>query len=61
MKYKLAFVNDCKNSRHTFLYKDEVKFLMFGHDMIDLYHEKIAPVDNNRWTPGEIFAALEKE
>ena len=61
MKYKLAFVNDCKNVQHTFLYKDEVKALMFGHDMIDLYHEKIEPIKNNRWTPGEIFEALEKE
>ena len=61
MKYKLAFVKECKEYRHDFWYKDELKELMFRHGMAELYHSKIATVRNNRWNPSEIFEALERE
>ena len=61
MKYKLAFVKECKEYQHCFWYKDELKELMFRHGMAELYHSKIAPIYNNRWTPEEIFEALERE
>lgn len=60
MKYKLAFVKECKEYRHAFWYKDELKDLMQRHGMSELYTTKIAVVYNNRWTSSEIFAALEK-
>lgn len=59
MKYKLAFVNECKNYRHDFWYKDELKSLMAKHDMLVLYDLRIAPRPNNRWTPAQVFACLE--
>lgn len=60
MKYKLAFVEECKNYRHAFWYKDELADLMKRHGMSELYESKIKPVYNNRWTPAEVFEALEK-
>lgn len=61
MKYKLAFVKECKEYKHSFWYKDELKELMRRHGMIVEYLSKIEPVKNNRWNPAEIFEALEKE
>jgi hypothetical protein len=61
MKYKLAFVKECKEYRHDFWYKDELKELMARHGMNELYESKIKPVRNNRWNPNEIFEALEQE
>lgn len=60
MKYKLAFVNECKKYRYDFWYKDELKSLMIKHDMLDVYQKKIAPVKNNRWSSYEVFSCLEK-
>jgi len=60
MKYKLAFVKECKECRHAFWYKDELKELMIKHGMIEEYNSKIEPVYNNRWSSKEIFTALEK-
>lgn len=59
MKYTLAFVNECKNYRHSFWYKDELKELMVRHNMLELYETKIKPVYNNRWLPSQVFEALE--
>ncbi len=59
MKYTLAFVNECKGYKHDFWYKDELKELMVRHGMEELFELKIHPVYNNRWTPKEIFNALE--
>lgn len=59
MKYTLAFVNECKGWSYPFWYKDELLELMTKHNMRALYESKIKPVKNNRWTPKEIFNALE--
>jgi hypothetical protein len=60
VKYKLAFVNECKTFKHDFWYKDELKSLMVKHDMLAVYKTKIEPVRNNRWCPADVFACLEK-
>lgn len=60
VNYKLAFVNECKNFKHDFWYKDELKSLMVKHDMLAVYQTKIEPVSNNRWCPADVFACLEK-
>ena len=59
MKYKLDFVNECKDE--YLWYKDELKNLFAKHGMNDLFESKIRPVDMFRWHPTEVFAALEKE
>lgn len=61
MKYKLAFVNEVKNYRHDFYYIDELKDVFMRHNMMEHWDTKIVPVMFNRWTPGEIFKALENE
>jgi hypothetical protein len=59
MKYKLAFVKECK--KEYLWYKDEIKSLFAKHGMVDLFESKIKPIDMYRWWPGDIFAVLERK
>lgn len=58
MKYKLAFVKECK--KQYLWYKEELKPLLDRHNMPGLYEAKILHIDKYRWWPEDVFAALEK-
>ena len=58
MKYKLAFVKECK--KEYLWYNEELKKLFARHGMSDLFESKIEPIDLYRWYPEEIFAVLER-